>query len=330
MCPRARVRVVGVNLTRQGCCDLCKKTDGCDFAVYGNPSEEPPSACWLKSGQATANIPGYKFGATTCCPTGWVCPQGVPGGPHSTTGAPTSFNATVSVDLGGAASALPHTWKRIFGSGHAALGLRPDYQSQLKQARDELGLVGVRAHGTFDDDMGPVVTGHRAYNFTLLKQLWQSQVDLGLHPVVELSFMPSFLAGCSWSVAPGDCHADRGLPCKTNFGPKKCRAGMAYQGVSELPKDWDDWRHLVQAAVQMAVDTFGLAEVQLWRFEVWKCATFAGRCAQPHATHKQYTTYSKPLTSVAAAAFAPIAASYGGWLEICQGTNHRLAPDHHA
>lgn len=266
---------LGINLTRQECCDLCKKTAGCDFAVYGNPSEDPPCACWLKSGKATANVPGYKFGATTCCPDGWVCPQGIPGGARSTPGA-MSFNATVSVDLSGAPATLPHTWKRIFGSGHAALGLRPDYQAQLKQARDELGLVGVRAHGLFDDDMGPVVIGHRTYNFTLIKALWRSQVDLGLHPVVELSFMPSFLAGCSWSVRPGDCHADRGLPCKTNFGPKQCQAGMAYQGVSELPKDWDDWRHLVHAAVQMAVDTFGLAEVQQWRFEVWKCV---------HSTH---------------------------------------------
>ena len=72
-----------------------------------------------------------------------------------------SFNATVRVDLSGAPAPLPHTWKRIFGSGHAALGLRPDYQAQLTQARDELGLQGVRAHGLFDDDMGPVVVGHR-------------------------------------------------------------------------------------------------------------------------------------------------------------------------
>ena len=82
-------------------------------------------------------------------------PQGVP---------PKSFKATVRVDLGGAQTPLPHSWKRIFGSGHAALGLREDYQLQLKQARDELGLEGVRAHGTFDDDMGPVVTAHRTYS----------------------------------------------------------------------------------------------------------------------------------------------------------------------
>ena len=27
---------------------------------------------------------------------------------------------------------------------------------------------------------------------------------------------------------------------------------MAYQGVRMLPTDWDDWRHLVQSAVEMA------------------------------------------------------------------------------
>ena len=44
---------------------------------------------------------------------------------------------------------------------------------------------------------------------------------------------------------------------------------MAYHGVHMLPTDFDDWRHLVQSAVSMAVSTFGLAEVQQWRFEVW-------------------------------------------------------------
>lgn len=175
--------------------------------------------------------------------------------------------------------------------GHAALGLREDWLGQLKQARDELGmwcditlsrsnsllnellpgLQGVRQHGLFDDDMGPVVTGHHQYNFSSIERLWGSMVGMGLHPVVELSFMPGFLANCSWSVAQNDCHADYGIPC--NYTPvpgaKRCQAGMAYRGVSDHPTDWDDWRHLVQSAVQMAVTKFGLAEVQHWRFEVW-------------------------------------------------------------
>jgi xylan 1,4-beta-xylosidase len=197
----------------------------------------------------------------------------LPGSAPAATAAPPGATATVTVSMGGSVlTPLPHSWKRSFGSGHAALGLRPDWLGQLKQARDELGLQGVRQHGLFDDDMGPVVTGHRTYNFSSIERLWGSMVDMGLHPVVELSFMPSFLANCSWEVTGKNCHADYGIPCgPTRPGYAKCRGGMAYGATDggQLPADWDDWRDLVQSAVELAVTKFGLAEVAQWRFEVW-------------------------------------------------------------
>ena len=80
------------------------------------------------------------------------------GSGHSTHNAvPPAKHASVTIRLDEASFAttpLPHTWKRSFGSGHAALGLRSDWLAQLKQARDDLGLQGVRQHGLFDDDMG--------------------------------------------------------------------------------------------------------------------------------------------------------------------------------
>lgn len=121
---------------------------------------------------------------------------------------------------------FPGYWKRSFGSGHAALTLRPDYQQHLRQAVTDLGLQGVRYHGAseqtswssprlgwppslartpwlraegiFDDDMG-VVTGFRTYNFSRILSSWDFQLSLGLTPIVELSFMPAVLANCSWS-----------------------------------------------------------------------------------------------------------------------------------
>ena len=33
------------NVTRQQCCSLCKHHPNCSFAVFGIPSEHPPSAC---------------------------------------------------------------------------------------------------------------------------------------------------------------------------------------------------------------------------------------------------------------------------------------------
>jgi hypothetical protein len=103
------------------------------------------------------------------------------------------------VDTTAKATQFPPYWKRSFGSGHAAITLRDDWQSHLKQAVDELGLQGVRYHGLFDDDMGPVVTAHRTYNFSKIKASWDYQRSLGLDMIVELSFMPAWLAGCSWT-----------------------------------------------------------------------------------------------------------------------------------
>jgi len=55
----------------------------------------------------------------------------------------------VAVDARSPRSYKPfaHYWKRSFGSGHAALSLRPDWQDHLKRAVEDLGLGGVRYHG---------------------------------------------------------------------------------------------------------------------------------------------------------------------------------------
>ena len=72
----------------------------------------------------------------------------------------------VAVDASGGGEPLAHKWKRSFGSGHASLTLRDDWRAQAAQAAEELGMGGVRFHGMFGDDMGPVVTAPGVYNFT--------------------------------------------------------------------------------------------------------------------------------------------------------------------
>jgi xylan 1,4-beta-xylosidase len=174
---------------------------------------------------------------------------------------PPSISATVTVEAGATPTPFAHFWKRTFGSGHARLTLRADWQAHLKLARDELGLGGVRYHGIFDDDMN-VVTAPRTYNFTLIDRSWDYQVSLGLTPVVELSFMPALLADCSW-----DPNIVGGHPM--NPGKPKCHTIMHYQGVTEPPKDFDDWAHLVNALGSHAVERYGAANVSSWNWEVW-------------------------------------------------------------
>jgi xylan 1,4-beta-xylosidase len=67
------------------------------------------------------------------------------------------MTATFSSDLSGPATALPHFWEHTVGSGHATLALRADWQAQLKQTHDDLGMQHVRFHGILSDDMGTLI-----------------------------------------------------------------------------------------------------------------------------------------------------------------------------
>ena len=73
---------------------------------------------------------------------------------------------------------LDKFWQASVGSGHARLGLRADWQRQLAAVHKECGIRGVRFHGSFDDDMGPVVVADPAggyrYNFTALDVLYDA------------------------------------------------------------------------------------------------------------------------------------------------------------
>ena len=95
----------------------------------------------------------------------------------------------MGVDATGDGSPFEHKWKRSFGSGHSALTLRDDWRSQLTQATQELGLQGVRYHGLFDDDMGPVVelssSGDYVYNWTLIDSTWDFLKSRGVSPPVS-------------------------------------------------------------------------------------------------------------------------------------------------
>jgi xylan 1,4-beta-xylosidase len=196
----------------------------------------------------------------------WPPPKAPPAPPPV---APLPFDTEATIDVTHSATATPfdHYWKKSFGSGHASLTLRPDWQAHLKLATEQLGLTGVRHHGLLDDDMG-VVIAPRTYNFSKVLSSWAYQRSLGVTPIVELSFMPAVLAGCSWVDPAGDRpgHSSKVV----NPGKPLCRhTGMAYKGIQMLPTDWNDWYDLVKALAQAAVDAYGVEEIRTWSFECW-------------------------------------------------------------
>jgi xylan 1,4-beta-xylosidase len=164
----------------------------------------------------------------------------------------------VTVDAARVVGDLKRPWRPMIGSEHLShllcldrTGGRPigaELQAALRSAHDVLGVQAVRAHGILCDDLGVYreADGRAVYDFTGVDRVYDMVCELGLRPVVELSFMPRDLA------------AD---PTKTVF---------EYQAIVSPPKDWNRWRELVRNLAVHLVGRYGLAEVRdHWSFEVW-------------------------------------------------------------
>ena len=112
----------------------------------------------------------------------------------------------VRVDAEHVGTALDRPWRPMIGSEHLShmlsvdrTGGRPigaELRAALRAAHDVLGVETVRAHGILSDDLGVYreVGGQPAYDFTEVDRVYDTVLELGLRPVVELSFMPRDLA----------------------------------------------------------------------------------------------------------------------------------------
>lgn len=130
------------------------------------------------------------------------------------------------------------------------VGGRPvaeEFDLALQRARRELGVERVRAHAILHDDLGVYreVDGNPVHDFTAIDRVYDRVLELGLRPVVELSFMPRDLARD---------------PDATVF---------AYAGHISPPRDWGRWSDLIHDLTQHLVERYGLDEVAGWGFEVW-------------------------------------------------------------
>src|SRR5690348_2170276 len=79
---------------------------------------------------------------------------------------------TVNVSLHGGSKPFKHFWKRCFGSGHASVALRADWQEQVREMREELGIERVRFHGIFDDDVTVVLDQANNFEFFNVDQIY--------------------------------------------------------------------------------------------------------------------------------------------------------------
>jgi xylan 1,4-beta-xylosidase len=188
-----------------------------------------------------------------------VAAPGAPSAPaRGTASAEGTAEVAVRVDAGSDEGTLPRPWRPMIGAEHLShllcadtTGGRPigaDLAAALTAARVSFGAVTVRAHGILCDDLGVYreVDGMPVHDFSGVDRVYDRVLELGLRPVVELSFMPRDLASD---------------PTKTVF---------SYGAIVSPPKDWSRWGELVGDLVAHLVERYGLAEVRdNWSFEVW-------------------------------------------------------------
>src|SRR5207302_1291655 len=78
-----------------------------------------------------------------------------------------------------------------------------------------------------------------------IDRIYDLLLELGLRPIVEMSFMPRDLAS---------------NPEATVFW---------YRGITSPPRDWQRWGELNQRLAAHLVERYGIEEVSQWGFEIW-------------------------------------------------------------
>jgi len=153
-----------------------------------------------------------------------------------------------TVLLGGGRTRIRHTWRTLTTFGKAKEGLLADVQEQLRLLQREVGFRYVRFHGIFDDEMmvyGENERGEVALNFMYSDRLFDFMRSIGLRPFLELSFLPTELAG----------EANH-----TVFYKK------SYVGA---PSDLRKWSEMVRQFIVHYINKYGIEEVREWYFEIW-------------------------------------------------------------
>lgn len=182
--------------------------------------------------------------------------------------APIPFPVTIRVDADQPGGELRRIW-RFFGADE------PNY-AYLQHGRKLLGELGAlapkavyfRAHhllcsgdgtpalkwgstGVYRED----AAGRPSYDWTILDRIFDTYLENGVRPYVEIGFMPKDLS-------------TRPEPYQHQWRPG-ARYEEIYTGWAYPPKDYARWGELVYQWAKRCVERYGRAEVETWYWETW-------------------------------------------------------------
>ena len=97
--------------------------------------------------------------------------------------------------------------------------------------------------------------GHPIYDWKTVDRIFDTYLNSGAKPFVEIGFMPQALSS----------HPDPYKPTWIPGAPNKDYAS----GWSYPPRDYNKWEELVYQWVRHSVEKYGQAQVESWYWEVW-------------------------------------------------------------
>ncbi len=179
-----------------------------------------------------------------------------------------SFPVHIRVDAGRSLGQLRPIW-RFFGADEPNYATMP-YGRKLIAELGELALQQVyfRAHSLLcSGDGTPALkwgstgvyheneAGQPIYNWVLMDGIFDTYLERGVRPYVEIGFMPKDL-----SIKPE--------PYQHHWRPG-AKYDEIYTGWAYPPKDYQRWSELVYQWAKHCVDRYGAAEVASWYWETW-------------------------------------------------------------
>ena len=116
--------------------------------------------------------------------------------------------------------------------------------------------------------------GKPVYDWTIVDRIFDTYLERGMKPLVEIGFMPEAL-----SVKP--------QPYRHEWGPDQQYANI-FTGWAYPPKDYEKWAELVHQWVLHSIERYGKNEVESWYWEVWNEPNIGYWQGTPEEYHKLY------------------------------------------
>jgi len=150
--------------------------------------------------------------------------------------------------VNGSGVPLRHNFKNLLSIHCARDILLAENQQMLRTIQKEVGFRHILFHGIFDDALmvyGENEQGEPELNFGFVDMVLDFLLSIGLHPFIELSYMPKLLA--------------------------RPDARVAYYNLStlSLPASEEKWVYLVSEFVRHLNHRYGQEEVAKWPFSLW-------------------------------------------------------------